>query len=153
MLVLASDLVLYQSQGVNSSGGVISGIIIDQTKISRLFVATTRAGIAGGQTAYMKFFIRNNNAALALLSAGVYSLSQPGDLERIAFAAGTSEDTDPTSLTFEETGGRQAAFLLGDIPIGAGNEVAVWVRRMTPAGIPVFDQAMFQLAIEGMSST
>lgn len=145
-MITANDIKFFQSQGVDSSGGVISGIQIDKTKISRIFPATTRDGIAEGETTYRKVFVKNTGAP-PLLGAGVYTLAQPANLERIAFALGTEDDTDPTGLVFEETAGRNAAFWLGDI--SAEEAVPLWIRRTTPENTPEFEQAMFQLVVEG----
>jgi hypothetical protein len=150
--VTAAQILFYESAGADSSGGVISVIQIDKTKISRLFSDTTREGIADGEVTYRKVFIKNTNPDLALLTAFIYLLSQPSDLERIAFALGTEDDTDPTGLTFEETSGRGAAFLLGDIGNGVGEEKPLWIRRTTPAATPEFEQAMFQVVVEGQTS-
>lgn len=148
----ASDLKFFQSELEGSAGGSISMIEIPQGQIELLFKDTPSHFLVDGGIVYKKIFVINTNPDFSLLGVGAYSLLRPTSGEQMALALGTNIDTDPLPLNFSDYNNPATALQLGDM--ATNDPKALWMRRLTPAGLE-FDEdapAFFQLAVKGTSS-
>lgn len=152
MPITASDLKFFQSDMEGSSGGSMSLIEIPQGQVELIFRDTTRQFLADGGVVYKKIFAININPDFALLAPKAFTLLQPTSGERLALAIGTTDDTDPLPLEFQEYSTYESGLDLGSM--ASNVPVPIWMRRLTPAGMEFNEDitAFFQLAVKGLSS-
>ena len=147
MPVLPTDLVYDQSSNPISTGGPISAITIDRTKLVNLLPPVTALQQQNGNVSYIKIFLANNNLATNWLNPTFWMLAQPTSGESIAIGFGTANDTNPGAVTFSAPSSFATGLTTASIPFG--NAISLWIRRTTPVAQPNYDISSFQLACQG----
>ena len=122
-----------------SLGGVVSATVAP----TGLFDTITGAQSLAGSVEYRCFYVRNNNASLALQNAVLFiQANTPSADTTVAIGLGTStingveqtvanESTAPVGVTFSEPATLATGLALGTIP--ATQYKAVWIRRTISA--------------------
>lgn len=129
----ASNSVPAASLGGAKSSTAVTG--------STLFDGVTGAESAAGSTEYRCIYVHNAHATLTLSNARAYLTSSAGG--RLSIGVGSSgisgteqsvasETTAPASVAFSAPTDYAGGIALGNIP--PGGHVAVWQRRVIPAG-------------------
>jgi hypothetical protein len=123
------------------------------TSVRRLFIGAFSESTA--KTYYEKFFIKNNNASLALLSAKVRLTSDPSG--KIAIGLATAKnDTGTTANRLTAPSGVTFVGLNTDIAVpgndlGPGEAIGVWVR-LSLAANDAPAKITFEVQISGQST-
>ena len=137
-----------------SRGGAISNTALTDNTLENLFPTTTGPQATSGVTHYRLIYLRNGHASIPLTSAQVWiDQVTASTADEIAIgldpaAIGsdstitTSEDANGTStpagVTFSTPLVGSPLSLGGDLPANGGKK-GIWIRRITNAGAPAYN--------------
>jgi hypothetical protein len=146
MPIASSDLVFYKSIQAASNGGTIDTTRPLSGTLNELFNDVV-VPAAGSVSDYVKIFIKNNHATLALQNAALYFDIADGTYESLDVALGTASDTDGSGYTYTHptTRGTSTAVIASLV---AGSAQGVWLKRTVQSQASAVNKT-YNLSIQG----
>lgn len=165
MPIISSELKLFKSNSGVGLGGAISATEVVSGNLNNLFDDVSSSEALSGKTEYRCCYVKNTNAAIALLNSKVFIASNTSSpFTNIQIGLGTAgignteqtvptETTAPAGVTFSDTCvAYTSGLVIGTLPANGGY-MAVWVKRVVSASAVAVDSDVATLTLQGETTT